>query len=485
MIRLLLLWALAATANAAAPTACDVRTFGAHGDGRTVETAAIQRAIDACATLRFPPGRYVSGTLMLHSNLTLQLDAGATLAGSTRIADYRTGASIGLGQDEGYDKAGEGGNAGLLVGRNMHDVQLIGPGTIDGSGSAFMTGAAHVPPDYAPSAVRDAPAFEAAMRDTSYGPVEPVRGGRPGVLILFFHAQNLTVRDLHVVNTPNWTLVLQDVQHGIVTGLSVLNTMVIPNADGVDCNQCRDVHFANGLIHSGDDCFALFESEDVTVTGFTLESRSAAIRLESSRRVVFSGLAIDSNRGIAVFASNRRSAGTDGVLFTNIAMRTRLIPGHWWGKGEPIYLSIQPCLAGRPCVGGGVRNVTFAAIDADAQAGIIIEGAPGRDAVDIELRDVQLRMAAPTAAMAAAVGGNFDRRWTAASVSGAIVRHDIPAIWVRHVAGLTVPQRRRRVGAGVARLHQRRIGRGPVCRSDARRFPRDRPGPRHRQRHSP
>jgi len=424
------------------PHLCDPRAYGAKGDGRTLDTRPIQAAIDACAhagggIVAFTPGRYVSGTVFLASNLTLHLGEGAVLQGSPNVADYVTAASIGLGTDEGYDKAGEGTNAGLIVAKNVHDVAITGPGTIDGNGSSFMTAAPHIPADYSPEAVRNPQAFEAAMRDPSYGPLEPKASGRPGVLILFFHASRLTVDGIHLANTPNWTLVFQDVQHGTVANLLVLNAMGIPNADGVDCNQCRDMHFMNGLIHAGDDCFAFFESEDVTVTGFGLESRSSAIRVESTRRAVFSALTIDSNRGVSLYAANRRSGGTDGVIFSGIAMRTRLLPGHWWGKGEPIYVSVQPCVAGRVC-GGLVRNVVFADIDAEAEAGIVIAGAPAREVEGLELRNLRLRMVPPSPAMANAVGGNFDRRWTAATPAEGVVKHDIPAIYARDVKGMVL-----------------------------------------------
>jgi polygalacturonase len=70
-----------------------VTEFGAVGDGKTLNTQAIQQAIDAAAkagggTVVFPAGRYLSGTICLRSHITLELQAGSVLLGSTRVADY-------------------------------------------------------------------------------------------------------------------------------------------------------------------------------------------------------------------------------------------------------------------------------------------------------------------------------------------------------------------------------------------------------------
>ena len=71
----------------------DVRAFGAAGDGKAKDTAAVQKAIDACNDARggivyFPPGEYVTGTLVLKSNVTLHLHVSATILGSTQLADH-------------------------------------------------------------------------------------------------------------------------------------------------------------------------------------------------------------------------------------------------------------------------------------------------------------------------------------------------------------------------------------------------------------
>ena len=84
---------------------CNVRDFGARGDGKTLDTRPIQAAIDLCAgrggTVYLGQGTYVSGTLRLKSHLTLKLDHGATLAGSHDIKRYWASSSIGLGHAYG------------------------------------------------------------------------------------------------------------------------------------------------------------------------------------------------------------------------------------------------------------------------------------------------------------------------------------------------------------------------------------------------
>ena len=428
---------------AAGAATCDVRSYGARGDGATPDTAAIQRAINDCAahgggTVLLPPGRYRSGTIALASHIVLKLDAGATLIGSRDLAAYKTARAVGLGTTLGVDVAGEGDRAGLIVAREVTDVSIVGPGTIDGDGDAFMTGEPHVAADFAAAATRNPAGSAAAVHDRTFGPLEPAGGGRgrPGVLVLFFHATGVTVRDVTLADSPNWTLVFQDVTRATVSGFHITNSLLIPNNDGIDCNHCRDVHISDGDIRAGDDDIAVSETEDITVDNVSMTSRSAAIRIESTQRAVFSNLTIVSNRGLALFASARLTRPTDGVVFANIVVRTQLIPGHWWGKGEPIYMSVQRCTAG--ACAGGIRNVAFQNIDAEAEAGVVIAGAPGLPVTGVTLSNVRLTMRAPPPAMATRVGGNFDRRWTAATPAEGIVAHDIPAIYCGDVAGLTV-----------------------------------------------
>jgi len=430
----------------ASDTIFNVKNFGAKGDSSTLDTEAISQAIRACAqagggAVLFPAGTYVTGTFELVSNITLQLDAGAVILGSPNISDYGEIGDYGLARNFGVDSSGEGLLVGIIVARNAHDIAIVGRGTIDGQGDSFMDlNVAHVGADFDAQYTRHPEAFLAGVSDLKYGPVLPKEhgAGRPGTMIIFKDCKNVLVRDITLRAAPNWTLHLQSTEQATISGVHIDNDLRIPNNDGIDCIRCRHVHISDSDIQAGDDDLAIFGSEDVNVTNCSLKSRSAAIRLESTRRSTFDNLSIESNRGIGIFHGVNSGESTESVLFSNITMRTKLILGHWCGKAEPIYIAVSPC--GPECR-GAVRDITFSNITAEAESGILIYGAETNPVVGLTLDRIRLKITAPEPAIARSMGGNFDLRWTARNLQEAMFKHDIPAVfcrWVQdfHVHGL-------------------------------------------------
>ena len=132
-IKCLLVWGLFAVNVSAMDYS--VSDFGARGDGKTVNTRAIQRVIDLCAEkggkVIIPQGEFVTGTLFLKSNVTLRLERGAHLLGSTNLADYPK-KTVGFrfwGDTWTYQS--------LIIAHDIENVTIEGDGTIDGRGGSF------------------------------------------------------------------------------------------------------------------------------------------------------------------------------------------------------------------------------------------------------------------------------------------------------------------------------------------------------------
>ena len=425
------------TAGQPANSFFDVRSFGATGDGSTLDTAAIAKAIAAASaagggTVHFQPGTYLSGTLELLSNVTLDLEAGAVLEGSPDVKTYGSTAEYGFGRTYGIDSTGEGFRVGLIVARNAHNVSITGRGTIDGNGDGFFEPRSlHDGADYDRKYTRQGADYNSPKFGLEFGPLKPGPAGRPGTMIIFSDCSNILVRDVTLSNSPNWTMHLQGSERANITGIHILNDVLIPNNDGIDCMRCRHVHVSDSDIRAGDDDFAIVSSDDVNVNNCSLTSLSAAVRLEDTRYATFNNLSIHANRGLGVFSVGAEH--TAHVSFSNIAMETSLITGHWWGKAEPIYIAAQK--------GGGkaeIRDIRFTNVSIEAENGILLYGAPDAILRDIYLQGIRMHVRAPLPRIAQSVGGNFDLRWTAYGFSRAIFKHDIPALYVRYLDGLRI-----------------------------------------------
>lgn len=418
----------------------NVLDFGARADGKTLNTTAINSAVLAAArvgggTITFPPGRYRTGTFRLVSNITLELQAGAVLEGSKELSDYGDITDYGLGRVYGTNSSGEGTKVGIVFARNVENVAIVGPGVIDGNGDSFFDPSTpHFSMDFDPSATRQGQRSLDVVHMTGDGPIAAKPSGRPGTMIICFDCKNVVIRDVTFRNAPNWTAHFQNVERAVVSGLHVLNNPLIPNNDGFDCFSCKDVHFSDCDIHTGDDDFAIVNSVDITVANCALSSRSSGIRLEASQFNMFENLSIHANRGIAIY--ERGFGKTDHISFANIRIETQLFTGHWWGKGEPIYITV-----GTPQNGAGsgeISNVTFSNVSGDAEGSIVLYGHPDAWLRNIVLDNVHFTVRATRKEVSDLVGGNFDFRWTATNLKEAVFKHDIPGIYGRYIDGLHI-----------------------------------------------
>ena len=185
-------------AAAAAPPSgpfFNVAEFGAVGDAKTLATAAIQSAVDACAkagggTVIVPAGRYLTGPIFLKSNVRVEIVGGATLLGSTDFAHYP---SI-QGRWEGLDRAI---HASLFTGADLEDVSITGRGTLDGQGRPWWDAQRQTRETRRKLGMDD--------REGENPPGAPLKWARPRMINLY-RCHNVLLSGITIVNSPSWNV---------------------------------------------------------------------------------------------------------------------------------------------------------------------------------------------------------------------------------------------------------------------------------------
>jgi parallel beta-helix repeat protein len=414
-----------------------VASYGAKPDGKTLNTKAINQAISACSaagggTIIFPAGQYLSGSIELLKNVTLNLEAGAVIVGSTNLGDYaaETGPN------------GEPSRAGLLTARNANNIAITGRGIIEGNGMFFVDPTKvkliEEGSDYDKKYTRQGEDFMNPKYGTADGPLEPK--DRPNNLLRFFNCTNILISGVTIQNSPIWTVHFVQCERVNITGVAINSFgsgRRVPNDDGIDLAETRYVHISDCDIQNGDDGIVVLGGEKITVANCTLSSRSAAVRVGFAgadiRDCVFANLVIfDSNRGLAV--NVRGASSVENVLFSDIVIQTRLVTGHWWGKGEPIQVSALPW---NPKINqiGHIKNVRFRNITAESPSGIIVYGCEQSVIKDLLFQDVKVRI--NNSPLQESYGGNFDLRGCR-DVATAVFAHDIPAFYCRYADGVKI-----------------------------------------------
>ncbi len=275
----------------------NVRDFGAKGDGATLDTSAIQGAIDAAnrdqgGTVLIPAGTFVTGTIELKSNVTVHLAAQGKLLGSDKIENYKAGNGV----------PPSNGNIVMISAANAENVRIEGPGTIDGNGAKFYTG-----------------------KGDGTGP-----GGNAGQgyfqrphLLVFYKCRNLSIRDVFLTASAYHCCRLLQCSYVKLDGIRIHNR-VNKNNDGFHFNSSEYVNISNCNIACQDDACALFGSNKfITVTNCSFSTRWSIFRFGGGQceNIAISNCIIYETYGCPIKMRCGARSRLENISFSNIIMK--------------------------------------------------------------------------------------------------------------------------------------------------------------------
>ena len=392
-------------AGAAHPTASvslfNVRSYGATGDGKTLDTLAIQRAIDAAenaggGTVLFPAGTYASYSLRLKSNICLYLDQGATLLAASVPVEGTTSGGYDAAEPQGaWDHYQDYGHNhwhnSLIWGEGIHDISILGPGRIWGKGLS---------------------------RGWKNDPMNLPDTNKPGVgnkAIALKLCYNVTLRDFQILQ-GGWFGILATG----VDNLTIDNLRIDTNRDGMDIDCCRNVRVSNCTVNSPWDdgicpkssfalgyaratenltitnCFVTGNYEIGSVLDGTWKAMPASFAPHATGRIkcgtesnggfkniTITNCVFDSCRGFALETAD--GAIVEDVVFSNIAMRNV--------TQAPMFLFLGSRMRGPKDVPvGTLRRVLLSNIVSSnaGQLPSLIVGIEGHPIEDLKISDLSI-----------------------------------------------------------------------------------------------
>ena len=361
----------------------DIRQYGAVGDGTTLNTAAIQQAIDACTEagggrVLIPNGTFLTGSILLKDNVSLYLAPSAVLLGSPEIKDYRWS---------------------LVGARNASNVGIEGRGTINGNGD-----------------------HENYRSEEKY---DGLRGRQH--MIQFMNCKHVRLRDFQAINSMCWCVVVTNCDFASIDGLFV-RTKVNANNDGIDITDCHDTRVSNCIIDSEDDGLCLKSSSDrmvkrLTITNCQIKSECNALKFGTAsvggfEDVTISNCIITDTRLSGIALEVVDGGRMDRITIDNITMNnvngTILIKLGLRQGEKPVLrnVSISNVIADGLGAYQPSEDAHFGNDVKDTRVGVGIMGQPGLPLENVVLRNMTLRFAGDCEEKDAKIDDFTDRRPT-------------------------------------------------------------------------
>ena len=427
----------------------DPTQFGAKGDGKALDSPAINAAIDACVkagggVVYLRPGIYRSGTVVLKSNVTLYLEAGSTILGSLDLNDYT--------EMPGPPKNGDANQRHIIFARGAENVTLAGPGRIDGQGQQFweLSGRAPLPP-------------EDQWAEVTAHAYKKKETGRASPMLEFVECRWLRIEDVRIENAAGWTLRPHNCDNVTINGIAIKNPNFGSNTDGLDITGCQNVMVSNCSIDTGDDAICL-KSENmyggeprlgrnIVVTNCVLTTCCNGFKLGTAtyggfENITFSNSVIYNNPGefkdrvISGIALEVVDGGwIDGFVATGIRMqRTR----------TPIFIRLGERKPTRYPQQHGLRGVMIENIHAsESLLASSITGLKGAEVQDVTLSNVRVDNVLPS--RPEWIGRGVPEKPEAYPEARMFGMLPASGLYVRHVRGLHLDNLSFRTPAGEAR----------------------------------
>ena len=320
----------AQTTNVNSTEPIDVRKFGATGKRSDNATNAFRAALEACAArgggiVNVAPGEYTVGTIQLKDNVTLNIDAGATLFLSQVKEDYIQGART------------------MIYAENAKNIAVTGRGTLDGLAQYEFTEMRGIDVDIS----KEIELARAAGMDMRryYRKASALNA----FMFIINDSTNFLLSDVTIINSPLWTVRLNDCNRVFIRGIHIYSDLEKGvNADGIDICSTSNVTISDSVIVAGDDCIVLKTisrkgkkanpSENITVTNCVLSSSSTPLMIGTEteadiRHVLFNNCVIrNSNKGFGINVQD--GATVSNVIFSNLTIETSRRHWNWWGNAE-------------------------------------------------------------------------------------------------------------------------------------------------------